>query len=51
MKDEAQSGYKPLQDEVLKTLGLAIIMGQGIERLMSTCLTFSLQGEPLQAVE
>lgn len=24
MKDEAQSGYKPIQDDVLKTLGLAV---------------------------
>jgi hypothetical protein len=51
MKDEAQSGYKPVQDDVLKTLGVAVIAGQGVERLMSTCLTFPLHGEPLQNVE
>lgn len=51
MKDEVQSGYKPVQDDVLKTLGVAIIAGQGVERLMSTCLTFPLHGEPLQTVE
>lgn len=46
MKDEAQSGYKPLQDDVLKTLGIAVISGQGVERLMSTCLAFPLHGVP-----
>jgi hypothetical protein len=51
MKDEAQSGYKPVQDDVLKTLGVAVIAGQGVERLMSTCLTFPLHGEPLHTVE
>jgi hypothetical protein len=51
MKDEAQSGYNPLQDDVLKTLGLAVITGQGVERLMSTCLTFPLHGAPLLTVE
>ncbi|MPW23705.1 conserved hypothetical protein [Paraburkholderia piptadeniae] len=51
MKDEVQSGYKPVQDDLLKTLGLAVIAGQGVERLMSTCLTFALHGEPLQTVE
>jgi len=51
MKDEAQSGYKPVQDDVLKTLGLAVITGQGVERLLSSCLTFPLHGEPLQTVE
>jgi hypothetical protein len=51
MNDEVQSGYKPVQDDVLKTLGLAVIAGQGVERLMSTCLTFPLHGEPLQTVE
>ncbi|WP_409027675.1 hypothetical protein OX462_02390 [Janthinobacterium sp. SUN098] len=51
MKDEVQSGYKPVQDDVLKTLGVAVIAGQGVERLMSTCLTFPLHGEPLQTVE
>ncbi|MDB5790288.1 MAG: hypothetical protein JWQ80_312 [Massilia sp.] len=51
MKDEAQSGYKPVQDDVLKTLGIAVIAGQGVERLMSTCLTFPLHGEPLRTVE
>ncbi len=51
MKDEAQSGYKPVQDDVLKTIGLAVIAGQGVERLMSSCLTFPLHGEPLQTVE
>ena len=51
MKDEAQSGYKPVQDDVLKTLGLAVIAGQGVERLLSSCLTFPLHGEPLQTVE
>lgn len=51
MKDTAQSGYKPVQDDVLKTLGLAVIAGQSVERLMSTCLTFPLHGEPLQTVE
>ena len=29
MKDQAQSGYKPIQDDVLKTLGLAMIAGIG----------------------
>lgn len=51
MKDEAQSGYKPVQDDVLKTLGLAVITGQSVELLLSNCLTFSLNGEPLQTVE
>ncbi|MGJ9419112.1 hypothetical protein ACHAC9_15310 [Massilia sp. CMS3.1] len=51
MKDEARSGYKPVQDDVLKTLGVAVIAGQGVERLMSTCLTFPLHGKPLQTVE
>lgn len=51
MKDEVQSGYKPVQDDVLKTLGIAVIAGQSVERLMSTCLTFPLHGEPLQTVE
>ena len=51
MKDESQSGYKPEQDDVMKTLGIAIIAGQGVERLMSTCLTFPLHGGPLQTVE
>lgn len=51
MKDEAQSGYKPVQDDVLKTLGLAVIAGQGVEHLLSSCLTFPLHGEPLQTVE
>lgn len=51
MKDEAQSGYKSLQDDVLKTLGLAMIVGQGVERMLSSCLTFPLHGEPLQTVE
>ncbi|WGG50477.1 hypothetical protein [Rugamonas sp. DEMB1] len=51
MKDEAQSGYKPVQDDVLKTLGIAVIAGQGVERLMSTCLTFPLHGEPMQTGE
>ncbi len=35
MKDKAQSGYNPVQDDVLKTLGLAVIAGQGVERLLS----------------
>jgi len=51
MKDGVRSGYKPVQDDVLKTLGLAVIAGQGVEHLMSTCLTFPLQGEPLQTKE
>ncbi|RNF31204.1 hypothetical protein NM04_08380 [Massilia aurea] len=51
MKDEVQSGYKPVQDDVLKTLGIAVIAGQGVERLMSTCLTFPLHGKPLQTVD
>lgn len=51
MKDEVQSGYKPVQDDVLKTLGVAVIAGQGVELLMSNCLTFPLHGEPLQTVE
>lgn len=51
MKNEAQSGYKPVQDDVLKTLGIAVIAGQGVERLLSSCLTFPLHGEPLQTVE
>ncbi|MBA1429042.1 hypothetical protein [Pseudomonas orientalis] len=51
MKDEAQSGYKPVQDDVLKILGLAVITGQGVERLLSNCLTFPLHGEPLLTVE
>lgn len=40
MKDKTQSGYKPVQDDVLKTLGLAVIAGQSVEHLLSTCLTF-----------
>lgn len=51
MKDEAQSGYKPVQDDVLKTLGIAVIAGQSVERLLSTCLRFPLHCEPLQTVE
>lgn len=51
MKDEAQSGYKPVQDDVLKTLGLAVIAGQGVEHQMSTCMTFPLHGELLETVE
>lgn len=51
MKDDVQSGYKPAQDEVLRTLGLAVLAGQGIERLMSSCLTFPLRDEPLQTAE
>lgn len=51
MKDEAQSGYKHVQDDVLKTLGIAVITGQAVEHLMSNCLTFPLHGEPLQTVE
>ncbi|MEY2893102.1 MAG: hypothetical protein RJA98_3010 [Pseudomonadota bacterium] len=51
MRDEAQSGYKALQDDVLKTLGLAVIAGQGVERLMDTCLTFPFQDEPLQTLK
>ncbi|ANF89236.1 hypothetical protein A7J50_5912 (plasmid) [Pseudomonas antarctica] len=51
MKSEAQSGYKPIQDDVLKTLGLAVIAGQSFEHLLSSCLTFPLHGEPLQTVE
>lgn len=51
MKDEAQSGYTPVQDDVLKTLGLAVIAGQGVERLLSDCLTFPLHGESLQTVD
>jgi hypothetical protein len=51
MKDEVQSGYKPVQDDVLKTLGLAVIAGQGVEHLLSCCLTYPLHGEPLQTVE
>lgn len=51
MEDEARSGYKPVQDDVLKTLGLAVIAGQGVEHLLSSCLTFPLHGEPLQTIE
>lgn len=51
MKDKAQSGYKPVQDDVLKTLGFAVIAGQSVERLLSTCLTFPLHAETLQTVE
>ncbi|WP_095196916.1 hypothetical protein [Pseudomonas sp. Irchel 3A7] len=51
MKDEAQSGYKSKQDDVLKTLGLAVIAGQAVEHLLSSCLTFPLHGEPLQTAE
>lgn len=51
MKDKEQSGYKPVQDDVLKALGLAVIAGQGVERLLGNCLTFPLHGEPLQTVE
>ncbi len=50
MKDEEQSGYKPVQDDVLKTLGLAVLAGQGVERLLSSCLTYPFHGEPLQTV-
>jgi len=45
------SGYTPEQDDVLKTLGLAVVAGQGVERLMSTCLTFVLRDEPLVSPE
>jgi hypothetical protein len=51
MKDEAQSGYKPVQDDVLKTMGLAVIAGQSVEHLLSTCLTFPLHGETLQTAD
>ena len=51
MKDELQSGYKPVQDEVLKTLGVAVIAGQGVEQLLQTCLRFPFHGEPLQTEE
>ena len=51
MKDELQSGYKPVQDEVLKTIGLAVIAGQGVERLLQTCLRFPFHGQPLQTEE
>lgn len=51
VKSEVQSGYKPAQDDALRTLGLAVIVGQGVEHLMSTCLTFPLHGEPLQTKE
>ena len=45
------SGYNPAQDDVLKTLGVAMIAGQGVEYLLSNCLTYALHGEPLQTVE
>lgn len=51
MKDEVQSGYKPAQDDLLKTIGLAVIAGQGVERLIGNCITFPLQGKPLQTVD
>jgi len=51
MKDESQSGYNPRQEDVLKTLGLAVIAGQGVEHVLRACLTFPLHGEPLQTVE
>lgn len=51
MNDREQSGYKPVQDDVLKTLGMAVIAGQSVESLFSNCLTFPLHGEPLQTVE
>lgn len=51
MKDRVQSGYKPVHDDVLKKLGIAVLAGQGVERLLSNCLTFPLHGEPLQTVE
>ena len=51
MKDEAQSGYKPVQEDVLKTMGLAVIAGQSVEHLLSTCLTFPLHGETLQTAD
>ncbi|WP_236425594.1 hypothetical protein [Pseudomonas syringae] len=51
MKDNAQSGYNPVQDDVLKILGLAVIAGQSVEHLLCNCLTFPLHGEPLQTVE
>jgi hypothetical protein len=51
MEKETPSGYKRVQDDVLKTLGLAVIAGQGVERLLSSCLTFPLHDEPLQTVE
>lgn len=46
MKDAMASGYNPEQDDVLRTLGLAVIAGQGVERLMSTCLTYVMHGDP-----
>lgn len=36
---------------MLWTLGLAVLAGQNVEKLMSTCLTFPLHGEPLQSKE
>lgn len=48
MKDQVQSGYKPIQDDVLKTLGLAMIAGQGVERLLSNCLTFLCTVSPFE---
>ncbi|RYX97749.1 MAG: hypothetical protein EOO28_02620 [Comamonadaceae bacterium] len=50
MKDAMESGYKPAQDDVLRTLGLAVIAGQSVERLMSTCLTYVLHDEPLTSL-
>lgn len=51
MSAKKASGYAPEQDEVLKTLGLAVVAGQGVERLMSTCLTYVLRDEPLVSIE
>ncbi|WP_431257159.1 hypothetical protein ACQ86G_21150 [Roseateles chitinivorans] len=51
MSSNIASGYTPEQDDVLKTLGLAVVAGQGVERLMSTCLTFVLRDEPLVSPE
>ncbi len=34
MKGDMKSGNQPVQDDVLNTLSLAVIAGQGVERLM-----------------
>ena len=48
---ELRAGYDPAQDEVLKILGLSLIASQGVERLLSLCMTFVLRDQPLETVD
>lgn len=51
MSSNIASGYTHEQDDVLKTLGLSVVAGQGVERLMSTCMAFVLRDKPLVSPE